>query len=316
MYQSILEKLKEYNKVTIFHHVGPDGDAMFSSLALRTFIMDNFPDKKVKMAGYETFDLITRNDKTADSFIKKSLAIVLDTANKERIDDQRYALAPYLIKIDHHPDFDHYGNEEYVDTKSSSACELLARILMSKDFEGTVMSKECCKYLYCGIVTDSQNFSTSNTTHKTLTTASKLAKRGELIIGDIVSYVTDNDYETFSVITAIRSKLKTEKKFAYVILNQKELKKLGVSSDDAKNQVNDLTKISDMNIFAFAVENEEGTYDCSYRSKRLYIINNVAYAHGGGGHANACATRNLPYDEQMDIFKELIEYSTNSPKFH
>ena len=41
---------------------------------------------------------------------KGALVIAIDTANRPRVDDQRYDQGDYLIKIDHHPDDDHYGD--------------------------------------------------------------------------------------------------------------------------------------------------------------------------------------------------------------
>lgn len=314
MYSRILEQIEKYDKITIFRHVRPDGDAMFSALGLYTFLTDNYPDKSIKMAGFEKYDLISRNDNVSDKFIKESLVFVTDTATRQRADDDRFLLGSYIIKIDHHPETDKYGSDNYVDPDASSTCELMTRILFSPTFEKHTISKKTCEYLYCGMVTDSQNFKTSNTTYKTLQLASQLIKKGELIVGDLVSWVTDLDLKKFSLVTYIRSKIQVKDKFAYVIMEQKELKKLNVSSDDAKIHINELTSISDINIFAFAVENEKGTYDCSYRSKRKYVINDVAYEHGGGGHANAAATRNIPYNEQMDIFNILIERSTKDLK--
>lgn len=310
MYDNILAKLNEYDNITIFRHVRPDGDAMFSAMGLAQFIEDNFPDKTVKLAGYETFDLISRNDDVSDEYIKNSLVFVLDTANKERCDDERFKYGSYIIKIDHHPAFDQYGNDNYVDPKASSACEVVARILLSKLFKQYKLSKRTCEYLYCGMVTDSINFRVPTTTYKTLNIASKLVKAGDLIVGDLVSFVSDTDRKTFELITKIRTKLKFKDKFGYVVLSQDELKELGVSSHEAKIHVNQLTTISDINIYALVVEDETGLYDASYRSKREFIINDVARDFGGGGHANACATRNLTYEDQLKVFDILIERST------
>ena len=53
-------------------------------------------------------------DKVDDDIIKESLAIILDTGNRNRIEDQRYALAKDIIKIDHHLLQDHFGEPEVI----------------------------------------------------------------------------------------------------------------------------------------------------------------------------------------------------------
>ena len=63
MYKEILDKIKEFDQISIFRHQKPDGDAMFSALALYRFLKDNFPEKDIKVAGKDEYDLISRNDR-------------------------------------------------------------------------------------------------------------------------------------------------------------------------------------------------------------------------------------------------------------
>ena len=45
MYKELLKKIREYENIAIYRHIHPDGDAMFSTLALYTFLKHNFPEK-------------------------------------------------------------------------------------------------------------------------------------------------------------------------------------------------------------------------------------------------------------------------------
>ena len=49
-------------------------------------------------------------DDVSDDDYKHALVIVCDTANTARIDDERYNKGDFLIKIDHHPNDDIYGD--------------------------------------------------------------------------------------------------------------------------------------------------------------------------------------------------------------
>ena len=51
--------------------------------------------------------------------------IVTDTANRPRVDDERYTKGKYLIKIDHHPNDDVYGDICWVNTQASSCSEII-----------------------------------------------------------------------------------------------------------------------------------------------------------------------------------------------
>ncbi|MCH1932949.1 hypothetical protein L9G16_22670, partial [Shewanella sp. A25] len=79
-------------------------------------------------------------DNIEDSEFENALAIICDTANKERICDQRYALAKTVIKLDHHPNQDPYGDLLWVDTTASSASEMVYEWYTSEIGNGLVLS--------------------------------------------------------------------------------------------------------------------------------------------------------------------------------
>lgn len=303
-YVKLLNKIKEYEKITIYKHVKPDGDCVFSSLALYQFLKDNFPKKQIKIVGKEEFDLINVNHKCSDAFIQKSLGISLDTATSDRIDDFRALACAYLIKIDHHPLLDDFGDINIVNEKASSTCELLADIFLSKVFKQYILSKTTCKYLYCGMVTDTLNFKTTNTTAKTFNTASKIISKGELNPSDLTEYVMNYSYETFVYRSKIRNYFKVNSKFGYIKLSKKDLEKIGISAKIAKTYIDEIGCIKDINIWAIAVE-ETKLWDVSLRSKRGYIINKIAAKYNGGGHANAAATKKLSNNQLSQLFNEL-----------
>lgn len=313
MYKKLLDKIKEYENITLFRHQRPDGDAVFSVLSLYTFIKDNFPDKKVKCCGNDLYSKMNIIHKVSDSFIKNSLAIILDTSRSDRIDDSRFSLADYTIKIDHHPVVDSYGDYNIENSNTAACCELLADILFSKTFSKYKISNKVCEYLYSGIVTDSLNLRTASTTYKTLETASMLAKKGNLLISNIVDYLMDNSAHEYLKITKIRNHLNIKDNFGYVILEEKDLNEIGFDAYEAKNNISEIGTISDLNIWAFAVK-VESKYDVSCRSKRGYIINKICEKYGGGGHANATGVKQLNKKELNNLFHELIELSTKKPQ--
>ena len=309
MYENLLKQINKYNKITIFRHERPDGDAMFSSLGLYYFLKDNFKDKQIKICGNDIYDLVSRNDKVSDKFILESLAFVLDTSTSNRIDDFRSMAAKYIIKIDHHPLVENYADLDITKPESSSASELLAEILLSKSFSKYKISNKVCEYLYCGILTDTINFRTTNTTSKTLLIASKLVEKGNLKPAELVEYLFDINLETYKKVTEIRNKLNVKDGFGYIKLNRKELEKLNMTPIQAKNNIDEIGTISELKIWAFAVEND-GLWDCSIRSKKPYIINKIASKYNGGGHPNAAAVKKLKLNDLNQLFSELIEIST------
>ena len=51
MFEAIIEKIKDYNRIIIHRHNNPDGDAIGSQLGLKHILLDNFPTKEVFAVG-------------------------------------------------------------------------------------------------------------------------------------------------------------------------------------------------------------------------------------------------------------------------
>lgn len=306
MFKDLLKLIKKYDSIVIYRHQRPDGDAVFSSFALNNFIKDNFKDKRVEMYGSEVYDLLPYKNKVNKEVLKDSLAIVLDTANTERIDDDTYKLCKYVLKIDHHPNNDPFGDYNYVDDKACATCQIVAEILLSKEFSKYIVSEEVCRYLYCGILTDSLNFKTSNVNAKTLLIASKLVEKGNLEVSGLSNYVFNTDIKSFNKITKYRNYLKINKGVGTVIADEKTLKDIGFTGDEAKNNIAEFGNIKGLKIWAvFAYDSKCKKYNGSLRSKKVYVINELCQNYNGGGHKNACGVKGLTIKQVKNLIKDL-----------
>ena len=86
VYKQIYKEIKKANKIVIARHIGPDPDALGSSLGLKELILNTFPEKKVYVIGNPTnkFKFMGSLDKIDDT--KDALLIVTDTPDLKRID--------------------------------------------------------------------------------------------------------------------------------------------------------------------------------------------------------------------------------------
>ena len=303
MYQELRRTIEQYEKIVILRHVNPDGDAVFSQYALETFLKDNYPLKQIRRGGKESWDLFGELEEIPDSFFEGALAVILDTSNVERIDDQRYVLADQIIKIDHHPNHDPFGKMNIVKDSSPAVCALLTEILFSDAFCDLYLSEKACRYLYSGIVADTLNFRTSNCTAETLDLAARLVQEGDFHMSDVADEIFVKSKEEFRQVTELRSLVKFEDRFAYLLLEAEDLKKIGISCSDAKNNVGEFGNIIDVTVWAIIAWNEEKQcYEASLRSRRGYPVNGIARDLGGGGHANAAGIKDLtPKEVQLLI---------------
>lgn len=301
-YKEILELIKEYKFITIFRHQRPDGDAAGSQLALKTWILDNFKDKEVYALGTETYDIYPFVDIVEDDIISNSLAIILDTSNQERIDDERWKLAKKSIKIDHHPVVQEYADYNFAMPEAAATCEYLCDILTS--FNDCILSKETAKFLYSGLLTDTISFKTTNTSSNTFKVASILANTG-IDIYEINTSIFDKDLKTYEYCNYLRNKIIYDEGIAYVILNQTMLNECNVTASYARNYVSELGGVKEFKIWLLITENEKGLYDASLRSKKPYIINEIAAKYNGGGHKNASGIKNISKEDIMSLLNDL-----------
>ncbi|MBP3892066.1 MAG: bifunctional oligoribonuclease/PAP phosphatase NrnA [Solobacterium sp.] len=305
-FNQIVEQIKNYDTITIFRHLHPDCDALGSQFGLKTWIQQQFPEKQVYALGYETS---TQGDFPAldtleDERIKKSLAIVVDTSGPERVDDDRFLQAEYVIKIDHHPDLDYYGHVRYVLTKAAATCEILTDFFY--EYDPRSITKEVAYYLYQGLLTDSLCFRTANTTSNTLKCASILAQQ-DLDIPYINRMLFDHSLSHFYKANYIRQHVQIiDDQFAYVLLSKEELKQLDLVDHMARHYIDEIGQVTEFKIWCIftELEDEDGLYDGSLRSKTIQI-NHIASAYNGGGHANACGVNHINRTEIDALIADL-----------
>ena len=125
-FKNILRKIKQYNTIVIARHTSPDPDAVASQIALRDAIKLTFPKKNVYAVGvsvakFKTYGVLDKIDET--TFTEDALLIALDVPNMSRIDGVDTNAFKEILKIDHHPSEEEFGECDWVDETSSSTCQ-------------------------------------------------------------------------------------------------------------------------------------------------------------------------------------------------
>lgn len=306
-FSGLTESIEDADSIVIFRHGHPDCDAFGSQFGLKSWIEDNYPEKEVHAFGLESVNqgIWPDCEEVRDEIIAKSLIIVTDTSNRERSDDMRFLNGKKIIKIDHHPETDPFGDLNIVNSSAAATCEILADYIAT---EGKTVSKKTAEYLYKGLLTDTLRFSTSNTTAATLKAAAYLASFG-IDIPAINRELFDLSAEEFRLSSLIRSKVKLEPSgFAWLLLMDADLEDLSLSASEARSHINEIGNVRDFKIWAMftEAESEEGTFfDGSLRSKKA-AVNDIASLFGGGGHKNAAGVKHLSY-EDLNQIRNLLE---------
>ncbi|HGC7369118.1 TPA: bifunctional oligoribonuclease/PAP phosphatase NrnA [Streptococcus agalactiae] len=305
IFQQILDKIKEYDTIIIHRHMRPDPDALGSQIGLRDIIRHNFPKKKVLATGFDepTLAWIAKMDQVTDQDYQGALVVVTDTANTPRIDDERYKKGDFLIKIDHHPNDEVYGDLSYVDTNASSASEIVTDFALSCDL---LLSTSAARVLYNGIVGDTGRFLYPATTSKTLKIASKL-REFDFDFSAMARQMDSFPFKIAKLQGFIFEQLKIDKNgAACVTLTQENLKRFDVTDAETAAIVGVPGKIDIVESWAIFVEQSDGHYRVRLRSKS-HIINEIAKRHNGGGHPLASGANSYSLEENQAIYQEIQE---------
>lgn len=297
--------------VCIFRHQSPDADALGSQFGLLRWIQITYPNKRVYAMGHHRGlkpQLYGNYEPISSDELNQALAIILDTANRERIDDDRYLQCARRLKIDHHPHGDAYAEGELIEVEAASTAEILTHLLATSQ----PLEYEVARYLYMGILSDTLRFSTANTRQETFQAAAYLMQSG-LNLGALNDDLFGVEHDEFVFSNYLRHKAIVEPSgLVYIILTLDVLKNLNVSPALAKEKIYEFNQVRSFKIWTIIIESDdpqEPGYNVSIRS-RTHTINDIARRYGGGGHRLAAAAKGLTrtaVEEFLQALHERIE---------
>lgn len=305
MKQEIIKAIEEYETIIIHRHVRPDPDAYGSQGGLAEIIKASYPDKRVFTVGLEekSLNYLRRLDTIPDETYQGALAIVTDTANLERIDDERYSLGEKLIKIDHHPNDDAYGDITWVDTNASSCSELIYELYLQGKNHGLQMSDEAARLLYAGIVGDTGRFLYPSTTEKTFAYAGELIKYN-FSPSELLDKMNEMPLNVVKLNGYILQNFKMSRNgAASMVLDKKLLEEFDANPSEASQLVSTLGSVHGIKAWVFFVE-EDDQIRLRFRSKGP-VINELAKKYGGGGHPLAAGATIYSWDEMGQVLKDV-----------
>lgn len=313
MKRQIIDKIKQYETIIVHRHVRPDPDAYGSQIGLAELIRANFPEKNVYTVGEHDASLsfLAYPEQIEDAVFEGALVIATDTANTERIDDQRYKTGDCLIKIDHHPNDDAYGDLLWVDTSASSCSEMIYELYEeAKDYANWQLSDAAARLLFAGIVGDTGRFLFPSASPKTFE-----------IAGQLIQYNFDRN-QIFDGMYEMERKLLNlqgyiyqhfimdENGMAYIKLPTDVLKQFDATPSETSLLVGSLGNVKNIRAWVMFIE-ENDTIRVRLRSKGP-VINGLAKKYNGGGHPLASGATAHSWEEVEQVIVDLKEICQNA----
>lgn len=311
VFDQILNEIKHYKTIIVHRHKRPDPDALGSQGGLVEILKASFPDKQILKAGgpVDGLQFLSEMDPVTAEDYKNSLVIVTDTANSPRISGDDYTLGEKLIKIDHHPNDEPYGDIVFVNTKASSCSEIIVDFYDYHKAE-LKLTDEGARLLYAGIVGDTGRFLYPATTSHTLQVAA------ELMTYNFSATDLNNELNVMSPAVALLSGYVlqnievNELGVGRVILTKECLAEFGVADSETAAVVPLPGSIEGVLLWGIFVEQPEGYFRCRLRSKGP-VINEIAKRHHGGGHPLASGANAKDLAEVAEIMSEFDEAAKN-----
>ncbi len=312
--RAILDKIKAYDRIILFRHTRPDGDAVGSTLGLRDILTLSFPDKEIYVSNTDFADytafLGEENPPPSDAVFADALGIVLDTGVAHRISDPRYALCRELCKIDHHIPIESYAATEWVEEERSSPCEMVAAF--SDAFRDELSIDEtAATRIYAGMVTDSGRFRFRSVSGDTMRLAGTILDEN-VDLDHLYARLYMKDFHTLKYQAYVYSHMKmTDAGVVYFHATRATMDRFGLTFEQACSAVGYMESIRDCLIWIAFIDAPDGSTRVRMRS-RFVTVSEIAERYHGGGHACAAGATVYSRREMRALIAEsdarLAEY--------
>ena len=309
----IKKVIKKSKSIALFTHISQDCDALGSTFGLalalkklgknvQIFLKEDFTDEQKPLFDENS---ISKERCEISDF---DLFICCDLSSLNRLGDYSYIFdgKNKTICLDHHICQKFIGKYNYIDSESSSCCEIVYKLIKKLNVR---IDSEIATKLYTGLDTDTSSFRNTNTNSNSLLTAYYLLEYGANIkkINQVLyqSYsLKDIDFQKY-----LYNNFKIKNDCAYITLTYNQLKSLNGNKEDCSSYSRNLVNIKGINYSFSLIENEPNEYKLSMRSKVGYDVREITASLGGGGHSCAAgATINAKnIDEALKIVLIKIE---------
>ncbi len=304
---AIFEKIESYQTIIICRHISPDPDAIGSQMGLTHILRETFPYKNIYPVGVYPERLVHmgRMDNISANDYDGALVIVLDTANTARIDSDHHKLADFMIKIDHHPLMESYGDLEWVDDKSGSTSEMIYQFY--QEYKDVLkINNAALECLYKGIVADTNRFLYSSTTPQTFSIVSEMLEHG-LDITKCYNELYQRPFVEIRLQGYISSNLNlTTNGLAHIFISDDVIKELQTDVASSSNMIGSFNNIEEFVVWVFMTEDLRNKQIRINIRSRGPVINDIAQNYGGGGHHLASGVKMKITDDLELRMKNLI----------
>jgi bifunctional oligoribonuclease and PAP phosphatase NrnA len=316
-----VELIDGHEEVALACHVGPDGDALGSMLALGLALRAR-GTKVLASWGSEPFEVPTpyRGLPGLDLLVPASqipdapgLLVTFDTGSVDRLGAlaDRVPKAGAVLVVDHHASNTRFGTLNVVDEAAASTASMVVELV---DALGLPLTADVAACAYTGLVTDTGSFKYAATTPEVHALAGRLLATG--IRHDLISREIW-DSASFGYVKALglacaRAVLERDEVdglgLVWTVVGAEDLHRYDLALADVEGVIDVIRTTREAEVAVVVkADPEDGWLKVSTRSKGAVDVGAVCVALGGGGHRFAAGfTSHEPLGPTMDRLREAL----------
>ena len=285
------EAIGRAGSVALACHVGPDGDALGSLLALHHLCraqgkasVASWPEPFEVAAHYTFLPGLDSATKPADFPEAPEVMVTFDCGSLDRLAGLAPAAraAGELVVLDHHATNDHYGTINVVDPHAAATAVVVRRLAAEL---GWPLTREAAVCLYTGLVTDTGRFQYSNTTTEVFALAGELAAFDLPIAGMSRQLFEEHRFDYLQLMASClaRAELDRELRFVATWVTAEDLEHHQVGLDETEGLIDLVRRAAEADVACVLKETPEGIR-VSLRAVADVDVGSIAQRFGGGGH--------------------------------
>ncbi len=288
VHEAIKALLHSAQKILIFSHIRPDGDAIGALIGLGLALQD--AGKEVQMVLKDGVPSGFRHLRGSEQIMsapsgEADLVVVVDVSDLSRIGEGFNVTQPD-IQVDHHITNLNFAKINLVVPDAVATSSILAESIPLWDLTISVPVAEA---LVTGIITDSIGFRTSNMTPETLRITADLMEKGVNLPELYERALAQRSFEAARYWGKGLNSLQRDGRLIWATLSRADRRAVGYNGNDDADLTNILSSVIQGDIAVLFIEQNDHYVKVSWRSRPGWDVSKIALQFGGGGHPAAAA---------------------------
>ena len=293
MWQAAVDALAGADEVALACHVGPDGDALGSMLALGIGLQ-SMGKKVVASWGGDPFKVppmytfLPGSDLLVEPSVfppAPALLVTFDTGSVDRLGSlgESARHAGQVVVVDHHASNTYFGDVNVVDPQAAATAVLVDDLLGRL---GVGLTADIAACLYTGLTTDTGSFRFAATTPEVHHLGARLLATG-IRHDEIAQAIWDSNrfpYLKLLGVLLARAELVEADGLVWTFASREDLAEHDVAIEEIEGVIDVIRTSIEAQVAVVCKQARDGTWLVSMRSRGSVDVGSIAVGFGGGGH--------------------------------